>query len=340
MERTFPYKIEPLEEELMKEIKQKFLAYSCQGLVRVEGSGYVFPSTYAKYASTYYNYQFKPDDVLVMTHPRCGTTWTQEIVWTMRNGGQLDSSTELGVRSPFFEFDSLERYELKPMREWMEKDEDPIKEGFYLNLTNSVSSPRTIKTHLPFSLLNPTLLDTSKVIYVARNPKDTCVSYYHQQRLVKVSDFEGSFPEFLDYFCRDLITLGPFWQHVAEGWEKKDHPSVLFLFYEDMKEDIIRELRRINKFLGTGLTDKQLQDVAEHTKFSNMKARPTTNPTKACVEIGRFREGEQDFVRKGITGDWSNYFTPALEEKFQCWMEKWKDMSQNIPFKYNFETVA
>lgn len=96
-----------------------------------------------------------------------------------------------------------------------------------------------------------------------------------------------------------LVTQGPFWQHVAEGWAKRDHPNVLFLFYEDMKEDIIRELQRINTFLGTELTLEQLQKVAEHTKFSNMKARPTTNPTQAAVKIGRFKDGEGEFVRKG-----------------------------------------
>lgn len=62
----------------------------------------------------------------------------------------------------------------------------------------------------------------------------------------------------------------------------------------------MRELSRLNTFLGTSLTQEQLQTVANHTTFSNMKARPTSNPTKAAVKVGRFKEGEQEFVRKGM----------------------------------------
>ena len=52
-------------------------------------------------------------------------------------------------------------------------------------------SPRFVKSHLPFSLLNPRLLDVCKVVYVARNPKDVCVSFYHHMRLLRFHDFLG-----------------------------------------------------------------------------------------------------------------------------------------------------
>ena len=35
-----------------------------------------------------------------------------------------------------------------------------------------------IKSHLTFEMLPPALLDTCKVVYVCRNPKDTVVSFY------------------------------------------------------------------------------------------------------------------------------------------------------------------
>ena len=37
---------------------------------------------------------------------------------------------------------------------------------------------RVIKSHLTFEMLPPALLDTCKVVYVCRNPKDTVVSFY------------------------------------------------------------------------------------------------------------------------------------------------------------------
>ena len=52
-------------------------------------------------------------------------------------------------------------------------------------------SPRFVKSHLPFSLNNPRLLDVCKVVYVARNPKDVCVSFFHHMRLIRLHDFLG-----------------------------------------------------------------------------------------------------------------------------------------------------
>lgn len=66
------------------------------------------------------------------------------------------------------------------------------------------NKPRFIKTHLPMSLLNPKLLDTSKVVYVARDPRDVVVSCYHQARLFKIMRCPGSFKEFWSIFYRDL----------------------------------------------------------------------------------------------------------------------------------------
>ena len=48
-------------------------------------------------------------------------------------------------------------------------NEDPRLGGVYLHLAELASTPRTIKTHLPFSLLPPDILETSKVQYAMYN---------------------------------------------------------------------------------------------------------------------------------------------------------------------------
>ena len=73
-------------------------------------------------------------------------------------------------------------------------------------------SPRVIKSHLPFEFLPPKLLDTCKVIYVGRNPKDTCVSYYHHHLSIKEEyKLEGSFSDFANIYLQGILEYGSYW---------------------------------------------------------------------------------------------------------------------------------
>lgn len=91
------------------------------------------------------NFNVREDDVFIVTYPKAGTTWLQEIVWLVVNEGNLQKATETQVyfRSPFLEFKDLVLNEVG------------------LDLAESMPSPRVIKTHLPLDLA-PSGLFTSK----------------------------------------------------------------------------------------------------------------------------------------------------------------------------------
>ena len=73
-----------------------------------------------------------------------------------------------------------------------------------IEMYDKVPSPRLIRPHMPFYLLHPDLLDTCKVVYVARNPKDVIVSFYHHHRLFpKVHGYAGTLEEFAQNFMDD-----------------------------------------------------------------------------------------------------------------------------------------
>lgn len=102
-------------------------------------------------------------------------------------------------------------------------------------------SRRFLKTHLPFSLLPPSVMEKqAKVIYVARNPKDVAVSYYHLLRLYRTTGYIGDFPKFWNYFERDLLPWTPYYEHINEGYAHRFTPNVLFMFYEDMNKVMIK----------------------------------------------------------------------------------------------------
>ena len=71
---------------------------------------------------------------------------------------------------------------------------------FAANLTR----PRYLKTHLPFHLLPKQLRfgeKKCKVVYVARNPKDVCISYYYHYKLLEA--YCSSFENFCKLFLAD-----------------------------------------------------------------------------------------------------------------------------------------
>ena len=80
-----------------------------------------------------------------------------------------------------------------------------VPSSFSLDKYDQVPSPRLIRPHVPLYLLHPELLDTCKVVYVARNPKDVIVSYYHHHRLMRqVHGYLGTLEQFAQNFMDGL----------------------------------------------------------------------------------------------------------------------------------------
>ena len=64
--------------------------------------------------------------------------------------------------------------------------------------------PRHLKSHLPFNLLSRQIRTGERkprIVYVARNPKDTCISFYHHSKLLE--GYCGDFEQFCELFLGD-----------------------------------------------------------------------------------------------------------------------------------------
>jgi hypothetical protein len=95
------------EVEENEEIKKGFTGYR-DGLVTSTPGGWTMLPTTANLIPKISKMEVRPSDVWVVTYPKCGTTWTQELVWQIVNKVDLEGGkAELGVRFPFLKFDSL-----------------------------------------------------------------------------------------------------------------------------------------------------------------------------------------------------------------------------------------
>ncbi|XP_063225199.1 sulfotransferase 1C4-like [Bacillus rossius redtenbacheri] len=325
---SFPYEVRAVEEGLGRRLLRDFSGERT-GFVQVGPARWLLPSKYERQAAGYRALPLRPDDVWVVTFPRSGTTCTQELAWLVDHDLDFDTARRvpLGERCPFLEFSCLLDREVK--REVLAQNTDDARACAALldewdtpgyKLAALRDSPRHFKTHLPLSLLPPALLDTCKVLYVARNPKDVAVSYYHHNRLLTVQGYQGDFPAYWEYFQQDLLIGCPYWTHLAEAWENRNHPNMLFLFYEDISKDMEGSIAKVSDFLGKRLSPRLVAQLANHLHIDNFRNNPSVT---AVFEIrGLVRQGEQGFIRNGKVGGNDGYFTPELNARANRWIRK------------------
>nr|XP_004665421.1 sulfotransferase 1 family member D1 [Jaculus jaculus] len=254
------------------------------------------------------SFEARPDDLLIATYPKSGTTWVSEIVDLIYNNGDAEKSRRdvIYMRVPFMELAVPGR------TSGVEK-------------LNNMPSPRLVKTHLPVQLLPSSFWKNNcKMIYVARNAKDVVVSYYYFYQMAKLHPEPGTWEEFLDKFMTGKVSFGSWYDHVKDWWEKRKDYRILYLFYEDMKEDPKREIKKLLKFLEKDLPDEVVNKILHHSSFKVMKQNPKTNYTTVTQE--EMDHSVSPFMRKGISGDWKNHFTVAQYKTFEeHYEEKMKD---------------
>ncbi|XP_063864878.1 sulfotransferase 1A1-like isoform X1 [Scylla paramamosain] len=325
------HKVEQASEE---EVTSMEIVPFVRGMVRILPEGWLYPGSAPTYLDKIYNMKFRSDDVMVMTFPKCGTTWMQEIVWTMLHNPNLDNpkgNEAIWFRSQDISLDMHMDAEAMGGKLWnpiMEKFEKMcpggrVEDGVSLQILEATAGPRVIKCHYPFSLLPPEMLQSAKVVYVTRNPKDMMVSFYWFWKDCSIFEYRGNFENCVRQLMNGTTLFTPYWPHVKEAWQKRHDSNVKFVYYEDLKADIMLELRKLNEFLGTRLCEEKLEAVAQHTSFSSMK-RKGDNHEKDFFGETKFNKNETkaSFYRKGTTGDWKHQFSPELQEEVDSWIEE------------------
>ena len=279
-------------------------------------NGITFPSMCsAKCFREAMDYKAKPNDVFIVTYPKCGTTWMQSIVTHIfRKGRELENPREWCKVSPYIDMIG--------------------NQGI-----NLMSRPGAFKSHLSYYMIPYS--PKAKYINVYRNPKDCCVSfYYHTKHNVGYCFSEGTFDDFFELFMAGEVMYNDYFDHLMSWYPHRKDNNVFFTTYEDMKKDTKDVVLKVAKFLGKEYIDaierdnNVLNNILYFSSFQYLKRnisdlydyftalkdedpnmlegkrhiREYIHSLKPCPE--KFQ-----FIRKGIVGDWKFHFSTQQSER-------------------------
>jgi hypothetical protein len=169
----------------------------------------------------------------------------------------------------------------------------------------------------------------STVLILVRNPLDTCVSQYFQwlhrskEENIRLKgwppkDAGLSLQEFLEHpdtgvqrLCRELNM----WLRESEIID-----NVMFVRYEDMRQNPVTELERIMSFLGIAASTQMIEEAVEFSLFKNMRQREATNKKPQAEDKSRVKKPEATDAfksRRGKISGYSKYLSPQECTYFQ-----------------------
>ncbi|XP_028416082.1 amine sulfotransferase-like [Dendronephthya gigantea] len=237
-----------------------------------------------------YGMKFVPrsTDVIISTSPKCGTTWMQQIVHQLRSGGDMS----------FADIDDVVQY----IDMAYDLGQDLDAEQKY--------QPRCFKTHCSYENCAK---GAGKYIVVFREP---CAAFYSL-----FDFFQGRCFKTGEISVHEFVTDAPtgessnYFKHILSWWPQRNDPNVLFLFYEEMLEDLECSVRAIASFIGI---DDEAR-IANAVKMSTFDFMKQNQDKFACHSVARARNNimgfpEETRLQRVATGS----ATKALEMMEEC----------------------
>ncbi|KAK7314109.1 hypothetical protein VNO77_39319 [Canavalia gladiata] len=261
------------------------------------------------------HFQAKDSDVVVASVQKSGTTWLKALTFAIM------------YRQRFTSFDNhplltSNSHQLVPIFEYGIYGE---MKGHFPHPSNIIE-PRLFSTHIPFhALVNSIKESNCKIIYICRNLFDTFISTWIFMNKVKIDSSPMlTLDEAFEMFSKGIHAYGPWWNHMLGYWKESiaTPHKVLFLKYEDLKEDVNFNVKRVAEFLGCPFTQEEessgvIESIIKLCSFEKMKD----------LEVNKFGAlsksiENKHFFRKAEIGDWENYLSPLMVEKLSKIIEE------------------
>lgn len=218
---------------------------------------------------------FKEDDVFIVGFPKSGNTWMQHLIASLV-------------------------FQINPLTMPDKLVQDLVPDIYHIKYFKRYWHFAFFKSH---ELPKP---DYKKVIYLIRDGRDAMISYYHY--LNKVENRSITLHKLME---DEDIFPSKWHSHVALWTQNPYNSDILFIKYEDLLSNTIKELKRICAFIQIERSDEVLKLVASGCDFNNMK-----------VKNKKFGWGHKiiqnnTFFRNGRTGDFIAEMPDELRIKFE-----------------------
>ncbi|XP_067632418.1 sulfotransferase 1A3-like isoform X2 [Eurosta solidaginis] len=250
----------------------------------------------------------RDDDVWLVTIPKCGTTWMQELLWLVLNNFDFEAARNehLEVRSPF---DYLLNGDLDRGLESVE----------------TLRPPRLIKSHDPLPLLPQQLwCKKPKTIYVYRNPKDYIVSLYYYKRSHGFGLEQTLEQHVLEYIGQEDKAVNYF-EHVTEFYALRNEPWIFYTSFECMKQNLRKVIEDVCQFLNKNITEEQMEGMLHHLSFEEMKKNPKVNQHWGFEQLrAKYYAGNYvytSFARRGLSGGYKDELSADVIAKVDGWIK-------------------
>jgi aryl sulfotransferase len=265
-------------------------------------------------------YQPRPDDILIATYSKCGTTWAQRIVSML----VFSSAAPRPV------------WDLSP---WPDARFGPPIEALMAE-AEAQTHRRFFKSHLPLSALP--FYDDVKYLHVARDGRDACMSLHNHlcnltpDTLARFNAISRDDPKFGDPYPRvpddagaffhDWITddrvngdngdpAASFFGVENSFWAERRRSNLLLVHYNDLKADRAGEMQRIARFLDADVPDSLWPELVEAASFVAMK-----RDGDALIPFAHqlFEGGPARFLNKGTNGRWHDVVAKPDLARYQA----------------------
>ncbi len=238
----------------------------------------------------------RPDDIVIASCYKSGTTLTQQIVNLMVNGHD--------------DFEHL--HDLSP---WVEHTGDAIDEK--IEQIEQLRHRRFFKTHLPFEALpyHPTW----KYICLVRDGRDVGMSLFNhvhaltpEAQLTSPVNFHKPSSNFSEFWDEWIETGKPYWdffEFVNSWWQVRHFPNVLLVHYADLIHHKSAEIEKFAYFINRRLDSEQKEMILYKSSLEYMKK-----------ESNKFEHRDfqkHRFIYKGTNGRWQNVLSDKQLKRYE-----------------------